>query len=172
MGGETEGIKTPVHFWGHLGFMTALIILQWYGGASTWCPCCRREIILRKLEIPDSLFIYLFTHLFISGFGLLQGEHNIFPKVGGEERQRSDSVQAGDISWLVIPPFCPQHFTCLHFAIWKMAEKKWAAVKCTIQHPPDHCCFLIGVLVGRPPFQKQIFFHNYNINTHQWHGIK
>lgn len=53
--------------------------------------------LLQERDHPEGT-IYLFTHFFISGFGLLQGEHNIFPKVGGEERQRGDSVQAGDIS--------------------------------------------------------------------------
>lgn len=60
-------------------------------------------------EIPHTLFIYLFTHLFISGFGLSWGEHKVLPEVGGGERQRGGSVMT--------PPFCPQHFTCLHFAI-------------------------------------------------------
>lgn len=67
---------------------------------------------------------------------------------------------AGDTSLLAPALYVP---SLCHL---KMAEKKWAAVKCKIQHPLDHWCFLIGALVWSPPFQKQLFFFKIVILTY------
>lgn len=164
VGGGTEGIKTPVNFWGHLGFMAALITLHSAmvvsppdvlaaGGRSSWGNWKSQTVCL---------FMYLPIFLSVD---LVFCRVNTRSSLQGEVRKDREVVlfrqgMCHDAS--LLPPALYVPSLC-HL---KMAEKKWAAVKCKIQHPLDHWCFLIGALVRSPPFQKQFFFFKIVILTY------